>query len=584
MAYRRLDQILRERGRVSDAQIADALSRQAMHGGRLGEQLFTHGDVNEAELVDALSEQMGVSGVALGGHRLDPSLLDRISLEIAEQHVCLPIAYEQGKDLLHVAFADPLDRESVRTVERTIRPTRLRPMVALATKIHASLTALREHGAGASAMPGDPVATATGEMAVAGCLSILEHALAQFAGRERIELESCRRLSKLAYEVALRSGLTPLEATSLRMAALAKDIATWPHATPAFDNPLVLGDSASILRNLGLQNTADCLNHLTRSLIAQEPLDQTGQILLICRALIDSDGQDCAGDLESWRLNFEESTGLTIDSTLIDNALIAVRVRGMREQLFAPAAEVMIVGTDSAASSLHRACQRRGFRIVRANDPREARSLAKRRTPHVIALLVNRDMIDQVEAHVDNLVTHCISADRLLLVAPTESTLPETVACEVVQLGHGPDESTLAHVVDTLAAIVRSHPHAQPNAVRLAHPDNDIVVTGLLTDLGPADLVQVLAAAQKTVRVDFHRDDRRTSLWFDSGRITRADSGTQAGESVFYDLMAWGAGHFNVRTIADSPEPNISVQTTALLLEALKRMDEGRYNPAPVNS
>ena len=278
MAYRRLDQILRERGRVSDAQIADALSRQAVQGGRLGEQLFTHGDVNEAELVDALSEQMGVSGIALSGHHLDTALFDRLTLEIAEQHVCIPIAYEHGKDLLHVAFADPLDRESVRTVERAIRPTRLRPMVALATKIHASLTALREQGSATSPAPESHPGPAGGDAILASHLSILEHALTQFAGREHAEMDACRRLSKLAYEVSLRAGMTAADALTLRIAALAKDMAAWPHTTPAFDNPMVLGDSVGMLRNLGAGEAADCLNHLAKSLLTQEPLQHASQI------------------------------------------------------------------------------------------------------------------------------------------------------------------------------------------------------------------------------------------------------------------------------------------------------------------
>ena len=196
---------------------------------------------------------------------------------------------------------------------------------------------------------------------------------------------------------------------------------------------------------------------------------------------------------------------------------------------------------------------------------------------------MTEDLGDAIEDHLSILTDRCVSPDRLLLVVPPTMNVPASLPDGVVTIAQNADEGGLTHAVETLASIVHAHPQQRSRPHHLPHPNDDVVVTGLLTDLGPADLVQVLAAAQKTVRVDFHRDRETATLWFERGRITRADAGTRTGENVFYDLMSWAAGQFDVRTIADPPESNIAVQTTALLLEALKRMDEERRKPSAVS-
>ena len=109
----------------------------------------------------------------------------------------------------------------------------------------------------------------------------------------------------------------------------------------------------------------------------------------------------------------------------------------------------------------------------------------------------------------------------------------------------------------------------------------DPAVVGRLADLGLPDLIQVLSSGHKTARVTLSSPRGEGSLWFDRGQISSAQSEHRSGDDAFFDLLGWTEGRFEVHTAEHVPSRNITTQTTALLLEGFRRLDESRRAPMP---
>jgi len=99
---------------------------------------------------------------------------------------------------------------------------------------------------------------------------------------------------------------------------------------------------------------------------------------------------------------------------------------------------------------------------------------------------------------------------------------------------------------------------------------------GQLATLPFADLVQLLHAGRRTGTVFLNASGHEARLGFQDGRLVAAESGATSGEAVFFELVNWPEGEFRLeRDLEPFPEPaRIQTDTLALLMEALRRMDE----------
>jgi len=95
---KRIDEILLEQSKVSEADIAAALSRQKAIGGKLCSHLLDSGAASEADLSNALSEHFGIPAVSVSS----VSILSRL---------ILPFEYDLEQNLVKIACVDPNDTE-----------------------------------------------------------------------------------------------------------------------------------------------------------------------------------------------------------------------------------------------------------------------------------------------------------------------------------------------------------------------------------------------------------------------------------------------------------------------------------------
>ena len=109
MGRRRLDEILLQKGLITETEIKEALAHQKEHGGRFGSHLLYCRFVTEAQLVGALSEQLGCPGVVITNIDIPEDVVRMIPKNVALARKVMPFEYESRTRALKIACDDPTD-------------------------------------------------------------------------------------------------------------------------------------------------------------------------------------------------------------------------------------------------------------------------------------------------------------------------------------------------------------------------------------------------------------------------------------------------------------------------------------------
>ncbi|HEX7897270.1 MAG TPA: response regulator [Planctomycetota bacterium] len=109
-------------------------------------------------------------------------------------------------------------------------------------------------------------------------------------------------------------------------------------------------------------------------------------------------------------------------------------------------------------------------------------------------------------------------------------------------------------------------------------------LAGRLETMPMADLVQVLHICRKTGHLRLHQGNGSASLFVVDGEVRHALAGDIAGEEAFYRLLAWTEAAFAFESGTRTDEATVSLPTMTLLMEGLRRVDEGRLRNRPSDS
>jgi type IV pilus assembly protein PilB len=140
---RRIGELLRAAGLISEEQLAGALREQDNGGGRLGEVLVRRGVLNELQLTQILSNQLSVAWVSLRHVDLTDELLVLVPVDVAERHTLIPVHFrlgEQKQKILYVAMDDPTDVAAMEHVSR-VTGMHVRPLIAPPSEIRKQIEA-----------------------------------------------------------------------------------------------------------------------------------------------------------------------------------------------------------------------------------------------------------------------------------------------------------------------------------------------------------------------------------------------------------------------------------------------------------
>jgi internalin A len=92
---------------ITNEQLQKVLQEQKKTGDRIGSLLVDMGFIREDEILSCLSRQFGVPAIDLENFRIEPSVLETISVKTAEKYTVIPISRVGGT--LTLAMADPSD-------------------------------------------------------------------------------------------------------------------------------------------------------------------------------------------------------------------------------------------------------------------------------------------------------------------------------------------------------------------------------------------------------------------------------------------------------------------------------------------
>jgi type IV pilus assembly protein PilB len=107
MPRKKIGDLLKEKGFITESQLKEALEEQATSGTRLGEVLVRQGLITEEQLVETISERLGIPTITISSMVIDPKVIRRVPVEVARRYNIIP-AFAIG-DTLTLAMSDPLN-------------------------------------------------------------------------------------------------------------------------------------------------------------------------------------------------------------------------------------------------------------------------------------------------------------------------------------------------------------------------------------------------------------------------------------------------------------------------------------------
>ncbi len=275
--------------------------------------------------------------------------------------------------------------------------------------------------------------------------------------------------------------------------------------------------------------------------LAGEAIPPAARVLAAVDASFALKDQGAAGDLEA-RLRAE--AGKRLDPRAVEAVLRAERAERLVDHLGSEAERVVIVDPDPvAASLLQMRLANAGFQVEVHRDGEKALASIQGRIPDLILSEIALPAIDGFSLLL-----------RLRKAEPTKE-VPFVFVSERTDRGSsmrgfdlGADDfvskpADLELLVAKAKGMIRKARSRRP-AGRVESGG----VSGNLSEMGMVDLLQVLSASRRTVRVKVEdKDGNSGELSLLNGRPVDARRGAAAGEDALYELIAWSEGRFTVR-------------------------------------
>jgi type IV pilus assembly protein PilB len=129
----KLGELLVQAGAIDEAQLKSALGEQRQWGRPLGMTLVRMGFLDEDTLIHTLAGQLKMPVVKLSGKQVNPEVLERVPIDLAEKHRCIPLLVndEGGQQVLYLGMEDPADLDALDEISfrlgEKVRPVLVAP-------------------------------------------------------------------------------------------------------------------------------------------------------------------------------------------------------------------------------------------------------------------------------------------------------------------------------------------------------------------------------------------------------------------------------------------------------------------------
>src|SRR6266568_9240072 len=125
-------------------------------------------------------------------------------------------------------------------------------------------------------------------------------------------------------------------------------------------------------------------------------------------------------------------------------------------------------------------------------------------------------------------------------------------------------------------ALVTKHSLRTLSSDRLAQMSLNVSgFKGAVAGLSLTDVIQLKGHNKYTGAISVEYGESQGVIYFVDGEIIHAEQGDKSGEQAIYEIITWPGGTFNIHPEMTSNICTIHYRTDYLLLEALRRLDEG---------
>lgn len=257
-------------------------------------------------------------------------------------------------------------------------------------------------------------------------------------------------------------------------------------------------------------------------------------------------------------------SGKKYDPMAVEALLRVVREEILEGYLPPGPSEVMLVSDRPVEwSHLSLLLENEGWRVVVAGGASEARSLTERRRPDAVVWAAS----GALEWARWQMQTAPGIANFLLMDEFDSALARAALEAGFEDVWSGGWDAGVAST--KLRRSVERRPHA---------PSKSQAVTGTLSQLSFIDMVQILAAGTRSVRIELHKGKANAKIVLWQGQIKYAEAAGKLGEEAVYEILAWQDATFSFSPVETMPQVNCRVPNEAMLLEGCRLMDEQKRN------
>jgi hypothetical protein len=294
----------------------------------------------------------------------------------------------------------------------------------------------------------------------------------------------------------------------------------------------------------------------------------TGKVFAVARAFVTAVEQKPVNSIESlseltgW---LRSEAGKKFDPVVVEAMLRVVQEEVLDGCLPPGPAEVLMVA-DRPIEWHHLVLQleNEGWRVVKSRGAAEARRQVERRMPDVV--------IWAAEGALAWVQWQGSSSPRPanFLVLDEPDTALERAA---LQAGY---EDVWSGQWDAGVAVAKLQRAVSRREKAVAETPS---VSGSLQQLNFIDMVQILAAGNRSVRIDITDGPKKASVILWQGQIKFARTPDKEGEQAIYEILTWENGMFDLHPVETKPAVNCKLPNDMILLEGCRLMDEQRREP-----
>jgi DNA-binding NarL/FixJ family response regulator len=256
--------------------------------------------------------------------------------------------------------------------------------------------------------------------------------------------------------------------------------------------------------------------------------------------------------------------GTRYDPIAVEALLRVVREEILEGYLPPGPSEVMLVADRPVEwSHLSLLLENEGWRVVIAGGASEARSLTERRKPDAVVWAA-AGSLEWVRWQMQ---TAPGIANFLMLDEFDSALVRAALEAGFEDVWSGGWDAGVAAA--KLRRAVERRPHA---------PSKSQAVTGTLSQLSFIDMVQILAAGTRSVKIELHKGKATAKIILWQGQIKYAEAAGKLGEEAVYEILAWQDATFSFSPVETMPQANCRMPNEAMLLEGCRLMDERTRN------